>query len=227
MGAADGPARLHALRRPGRRLGRGGHDGARPAWTPSTCAGIHLNMALADPQALDGLGELTEQRAGGARVASPTTSSGTPATPPAVDPAPDRRLRAGRLAGRAVRRGSSRSSGPGPTATAHPENVLTRDELLDNVMLYWLPAAGRVVGAAVLGELPPARLQGRSTCRRASRCSRRRSSASRAAGPKPASATCATSANRPAAGTSRPWSSRSCSWTRCGPPSVASARPLW
>ena len=24
----------------------------------------------------------------------------------------------------------------------HPENVLTRDELLDNIMLYWLPAAG-------------------------------------------------------------------------------------
>ena len=24
----------------------------------------------------------------------------------------------------------------------HPENVLTRDELLDNVMLYWLPASG-------------------------------------------------------------------------------------
>ncbi len=24
----------------------------------------------------------------------------------------------------------------------HPENVITRDELLDNVMLYWLPAAG-------------------------------------------------------------------------------------
>jgi pimeloyl-ACP methyl ester carboxylesterase len=24
----------------------------------------------------------------------------------------------------------------------HPENVVTRDELLDNVMLYWLPAAG-------------------------------------------------------------------------------------
>jgi pimeloyl-ACP methyl ester carboxylesterase len=24
----------------------------------------------------------------------------------------------------------------------HPENVLTKDELLDNVMLYWLPAAG-------------------------------------------------------------------------------------
>jgi pimeloyl-ACP methyl ester carboxylesterase len=24
----------------------------------------------------------------------------------------------------------------------HPENVLTRDELLDNVMLYWIPATG-------------------------------------------------------------------------------------
>ena len=24
----------------------------------------------------------------------------------------------------------------------HPENVLARDELLDNVMLYWLPATG-------------------------------------------------------------------------------------
>jgi pimeloyl-ACP methyl ester carboxylesterase len=24
----------------------------------------------------------------------------------------------------------------------HPENVLSRDELLDNVMLYWLPATG-------------------------------------------------------------------------------------
>jgi pimeloyl-ACP methyl ester carboxylesterase len=24
----------------------------------------------------------------------------------------------------------------------HPENVVTRDELLDNVMLYWLPGAG-------------------------------------------------------------------------------------
>ena len=24
----------------------------------------------------------------------------------------------------------------------HPENVLSKDEMLDNVMLYWLPAAG-------------------------------------------------------------------------------------
>jgi epoxide hydrolase len=34
----------------------------------------------------------------------------------------------------------------------HPENVLTRDELLDNVMLYWLP--GRARGRPA-GVLPP------------------------------------------------------------------------
>ena len=38
----------------------------------------------------------------------------------------------------------------------HPENVLTRDELLDNVMLYWVNGIGDVVGTAVLGELRPA-----------------------------------------------------------------------
>ena len=37
----------------------------------------------------------------------------------------------------------------------HPENVLTRDELLDNVMLYWLTGTADVVGADLLGELRP------------------------------------------------------------------------
>ena len=46
----------------------------------------------------------------------------------------------------------------------HPENALTRDELLDNVMLYWLPRHRRVVGAALLGELRPNEsITGRST----------------------------------------------------------------
>ena len=35
----------------------------------------------------------------------------------------------------------------------HPENVLTRDELLDNVMVYWVTGTGGVVGPPVLGEL--------------------------------------------------------------------------
>ena len=40
----------------------------------------------------------------------------------------------------------------------HPENVLTRDELLDNVMLYWLPGTGASSGAHLLGELQGRRL---------------------------------------------------------------------
>ena len=31
-------------------------------------------------------------------------------------------------------------------SNGHPENILTRDELLDNIMLYWLPAAGASSG---------------------------------------------------------------------------------
>ena len=34
--------------------------------------------------------------------------------------------------------GSSRSSGPGPIATGIPRTLLSRDELLDNVMVYWV-----------------------------------------------------------------------------------------
>ena len=37
-----------------------------------------------------------------------------------------------------------------------PVNVLGRDEMLDNVMLYWLPGDRRVLGPPVLGELQPA-----------------------------------------------------------------------
>ncbi len=37
----------------------------------------------------------------------------------------------------------------------HPENVLTRDELLDNIMLYWVDRLGHVFGPDLLGELRP------------------------------------------------------------------------
>ena len=51
----------------------------------------------------------------------------------------------------------------------HPENILGRDELLDNVMLYWVTATRRVVGPALLGELRAGasdRPQGHDTDRR-------------------------------------------------------------
>ena len=66
-------------------------------------AGIHVNMALADPQALGGLGELTEGEQASARVLRPLHRMGLRLLHPAVHPAPDRGLRAGRLSGRAVR----------------------------------------------------------------------------------------------------------------------------
>jgi len=104
-------------------------------------AGIHLNMALADPNALAGLGELTEREQ--AALASfahyaqwdsgySTQQSTRPQTvgyglvdSPAA------------LCGWIVEKFWSWMDCDG-----HPENVLSRDELLDNVMLYWLPAAG-------------------------------------------------------------------------------------
>ncbi|HTY97654.1 MAG TPA: epoxide hydrolase [Solirubrobacteraceae bacterium] len=104
-------------------------------------AGIHLNMALADPKALQGLGELNEQEQSAlasfaeyARWDSgySTQQSTRPQTVGygLVDSP------AG-LCGWIVEKFWSWTDCDG-----HPENVLARDELLDNVMLYWLPAAG-------------------------------------------------------------------------------------
>jgi len=104
-------------------------------------AGIHVNMALADPKELGALGELSEgEQASLASFAHyarwdagySTQQSTRPQTvgyglvdSPAA------------LCGWIVEKFWSWMDCDG-----HPENVLTRDELLDNVMLYWLTAAG-------------------------------------------------------------------------------------
>jgi pimeloyl-ACP methyl ester carboxylesterase len=103
--------------------------------------GIHVNMPIADPAALKQFGELTEQER--AAVASfehyrrfdsgyareqgtrPQTIGYALVDSPAA------------LAAWIIDKFWSWTDADG-----HPENVLTRDELLDNVMLYWLPAAG-------------------------------------------------------------------------------------
>ena len=74
----------------------------------------------------------------------------------AGDPAADPRLRPGRLAGR-----------PGAwmvekfwawtDCDGHPRTSSTRDELLDNVMLYWVTRRRGVVGPPLLGERRPRR----------------------------------------------------------------------
>jgi pimeloyl-ACP methyl ester carboxylesterase len=104
-------------------------------------AGIHLNMPLADPAALGGLGELTEREqtalasfarynrwdSGYSKQQStrPQTLGYSLVDSPAG------------LCAWIVEKFWSWTDCDG-----HPENVLSRDELLDNLMLYWLPAAG-------------------------------------------------------------------------------------
>ncbi|HTQ69012.1 MAG TPA: epoxide hydrolase [Solirubrobacteraceae bacterium] len=104
-------------------------------------AGIHVNMATADPKALGGLGELNEQeQAAMASLAHYMKWDSGYSTEQATRPqtvgyglvdSP-----AG-MCGWIVEKFWSWTDCDG-----HPENVFTRDELLDNVMLYWLPAAG-------------------------------------------------------------------------------------
>ena len=104
-------------------------------------AGIHVNMPLADPAALGTLGELTDrEQAGLASFAryrkwdsgySQQQSTRPQTVGYGLVDSP-----AG-LCAWIVEKFWSWTDCQG-----HPENVLTRDELLDNVTLYWLPAAG-------------------------------------------------------------------------------------
>ena len=162
VGGADGPARLRPLRRPGRRLGLVGHDAASAAQHPDHCVGIHLNMP-------------SSPRARRDRATSPRPSSA------ALGRSSDHRKWGIGLLEAAVAPGRRRSATAWSTrrpaqaawivekfwawtdCDGHPENALTRDELLDNVMLYWLPGRRRVVGPPLLGELRPlpARATGR------------------------------------------------------------------
>lgn len=96
----------------------------------------------------------------------------------------------------------------------HLENVLTRDELLDNLMLYWLPRTGASaarlywesigrVNEWISGGRPT-----RSPSRSAARSSPRSCSGRPGGGRSGVSRTSATGVNRPGAAISRPLSSR-------------------
>ncbi|HEY2651993.1 MAG TPA: epoxide hydrolase [Solirubrobacteraceae bacterium] len=108
---------------------------------PGHLAGIHVNLALVPRDAIRSVGEPTEEE----RLALAAASD-------------HRRFGSGYSAQQSTR---PQTLGYGlvdsPVAQCawivekfhawtdndgHPESVLTRDELLDNVMLYWLPGAG-------------------------------------------------------------------------------------
>ena len=127
-----------------RYLAQGGDWGAMVttcigAQDPDACAGIHLNMpiALPDPETLGSLSE-REQSAMASMQHYEQWDSGY----------------SKQQSTRPQTLGYGLVDSPAGQAAwilekfwswmdcdGHPENVLTRDELLDNVMLYWLPAA--------------------------------------------------------------------------------------
>jgi pimeloyl-ACP methyl ester carboxylesterase len=123
---------------------QGGDWGAAVAMAMGTTgspalAGVHLNMPLADPAALASLGELTESEQ--AALASyahynqwDSGYSKQQSTRPQTVGYGLVDSPAG-LCGWIVEKFWSWTD-----CDEHPENVLTRDELLDNLMLYWLPA---------------------------------------------------------------------------------------
>ena len=82
-----------------------------------------------------------------------------------------------------------------------PANVLTRDEMLDNVMMYWLPGTG-ASSARLYWESSAGPTAGRWRCRSAARSSRGRSSGRPAGGRSAGSRTCATGTSPPGAVTS-------------------------
>ena len=107
---------------------------------PDHCLGIHLNMAIAPPteDSMDNLTELEQKALAGMQHYSDKDSgySKQQSTRPQslgyglVDSP------AGQ-AGWIIEKFWSWTDCDG-----HPENALTRDEMLDNVMLYWWPATG-------------------------------------------------------------------------------------
>jgi pimeloyl-ACP methyl ester carboxylesterase len=107
--------------------------GAKP---PAGLLGIHVNMALAAPEALAGLGELTpdEQAVGG--LPAYMDHEGAYATQQATRP---QTLGYG-LADSPVGQLAwiTEKFYAWTDCAGHPENAVSRDVILDNVMVYWL-----------------------------------------------------------------------------------------
>ena len=198
------------------RYGAHGGDWGSPitmylaAADPDHVTGIHLTMPVVPPVLFGQLGELTEsEQAGLARFAKyQRTGSGY---------SKQQSTRPQTLGYGLVDSPSGQCAWivekfwAWTDCDGHPENVLSKDELLDNVMLYWLPATGASSARLYWESFRDPDLPG-SRFRPAARCSRRRSSGSRAARPSCISTTCAAGASSTRAGTS-PRSSSPARWS--------------
>ena len=119
---------------------------------PAHCAGIHLNMpiALPDPATMSDLTEKEKSAIAGMQHYNDWDSgySKEQSTRPQTVGYGLTDSPAGQLTWILEKFWSWTD------CDGNPENVLTRDELLDNVMLYWLPAAA-ASSARLLGKLSP------------------------------------------------------------------------
>ncbi len=97
----------------------------------------------------------------------------------------------------------------------HPENALTRDEMLDNVMMYWLPGTG-ASSARLYWESFNNRTNNPIRCRWAPASSRARSSGPHGGGRRRRSPTSSTGTSWIKAVTSPPSSSRRNTWRKSG-----------
>jgi pimeloyl-ACP methyl ester carboxylesterase len=146
---ADAWAKLMARLGYGRYVAQGGDWGAMVttcigARDPEHCAAIHLNMPIAppDPETMNDLTDREKSALAGMQHYRDWDSgySKQQSTRPqtlgyALVDSP-----AGQAAWILEKFWSWTD------CDGHPENVLTRDQLLDNVMLYWLPASGASSG---------------------------------------------------------------------------------
>jgi epoxide hydrolase len=103
-------------------------------------AGIHLTPPLAPPDPAT-LHDLTERERAALASLEHAARIGLRLLAAAGDPTADDRVRAGGLTDGALCL-DHREVQAWTDCDGHPENVLTRDELLDNLMLYWLPRTG-------------------------------------------------------------------------------------
>ncbi len=156
LGRADGPPRIRALRRPGRRLGSGSHpdDGGAGSRGPARRALEHgghrparrrqgaRDRRSASGGALRGRAARLRRARRLQRQARLLRAVHGDAS---ADPVRPRRLarRPGGVHARPRRR--DRPAGPrrkGPSAKPVRDGDLTRDDLLDNITLYWLTNTG-------------------------------------------------------------------------------------
>ena len=93
----------------------------------------------------------------------------------------------------------------------NPEDALSLDDMLDNIMLYWLPNTGASSARLYWESFRARSAPPLWTCRWASACTRRKFSAPRAAGPKSMSKISSIGTIWKKAGISRRGNSRNCS----------------